>query len=349
MTVLKAWVRQTVYAVLVAGIAIFLPVVQGRTPQPAPPQDPTATQTQAEGVTIRVTSSMVLVDVITTDSKTGLPLSGVRKEDFRVTDEGHEVDVKSFDSGFNYSTRPIALWFVVQCYQRNWDDFGSGFMRNKTKLLKTALAHLDKKDTVGVAHWCDDGTQGNDYQPDRNIDGALNSIEELMKKPPVLPGTRLGELALLKCLRGVLDQSQEMNPQPLPVVVFLYGDHSGMERADIDAIQDELLKRSVIVFGINNGVIQRSQNFSEGGWSQPNVAMFLSWRTGGAFFGVKPENFSDALDAILMQVHFRYVLGFSPGKLDGKRHVLKVDLSASGKLRFKTAELKARPEYIPAN
>jgi hypothetical protein len=69
----------------------------------------------------------------------------------------------------------------------------------------------------------------------------------------------------------------------LPVIAFLYGDHSGMERPDIAAIQDELLKRSVIVFGVSNGVVQRSQNFSGNSWSQPNVAMFLAWKTGVAF------------------------------------------------------------------
>src|SRR5262249_42391948 len=149
------------------------------------------------------------------------------------------------------------------------------------------------------------------------------------------PTNRKGELALLRRLRSVLDESQKMNPQPLPVIVFLYGDHSGMERADIEAIQDELLRRSVIVFGINNGVVQRSQNFFGNKWSQPNVAIFLSWKTGGAFFGVKPQSFSDALDAILMQVHFRYVLGFMPTKLDGQRHALKVELSEAGKVKYK--------------
>lgn len=302
----------------------------------------------AEGATIRTTSSLVLVDVITADGKSGLPLHDVRKEDFRVLDDGHEVEVKTFDSGMNFSTRPIALWFVVQCFQKNWDDFGSGFIREKTKLLKPALTHLDKNDTVGVAHWCDDGTYAADHAPDRNIDGTLNTIEELMKAAAVTPGTRTGEIALLKCLRSVLDQSQQMNPQPLPVVVFLYGDHSGMERSDIDEIENELLKRSVIVFGINNGVVQRSQNFFGFAESQPNVAMFLSWRTGGAFFGTKPDNFSTALEAILMQVHFRYVLGFSPKKVDGKRHNLRVELSALGKQKFKDSQLKARPEYIPA-
>jgi len=336
----------TAWAILLLPIAVRGAGPEAQAQQPAPPQAPAPAQ--PEGATIHVTSSLVLVDIIASDSKSGLPLRGATKEDFRVFDDGHEVDMKSFDSGMNFSTRPIALWFVVQCFQKNWNDFGSGFMREKTKLLEPALAHLDKNDTVGIAHWCDDGTYAVDHVPDRNIDGALNTVEELMKAPPVLPGTRTGEIALLKCLRGVLDQSQQMNPQPLPVVVFLYGDHSGMERADIDEIQDELLKRSVIVFGINNGVVERSRNFFSSSQSQPNVAMFLSWRTGGVFFGAKPENFSKALDAILVQVHFRYVAGFSPMRVDGKRHALRVELSAAGKQKFKDGQLKARPEYIPA-
>jgi hypothetical protein len=57
------------------------------------------------------------------------------------------------------------------------------------------------------------------------------------------------------------------------------------------------------------------------------LAMFLAWKTGETFFGVKPENFSPAIDAVLMQVHFCYVLGFAPRKLDGKRHELRVELS----------------------
>ena len=349
MTICKSSLTRAVSAIFVTAIAAFAPFVLGQAARPAQPQDSVSAQAQPEGAAIHVTSSMVLVDIITTDGKTGLPLSRVTKEDFRLQDDGHEVDMKTFDSGMNYSTRPIALWFVVQCLQKDWNDFGSGFMKEKTNLLKPALAHLDKNDTVGVAHWCDDGTQNLDHIPDRNVSGALDSIETLMKAEPVIPGTRKGELALLRCLRGVLDESQKMNPQPLPVVVFLYGDHSGMERADIDAIQDELLKRSVIVFGISNGVVQRSQNFAGDSWSQPNVAMFLSWKTAGTFFGVKPQNFSDALDAILMQVHFRYVLGFTPAKLDGKRHTLKVELSEAGKQKYKNSELKARPEYIPAN
>ena len=41
--------------------------------------------------TIRVQSSLVLIDVLSQDPKTGLPVEDFKKEDFRVYDNGHEA------------------------------------------------------------------------------------------------------------------------------------------------------------------------------------------------------------------------------------------------------------------
>lgn len=64
-------------------------------------------------------TSLVLVDVIAKDPKTLLPLNKVDKEDFRLFDNGNEVQISTFDSGYHYNTRPIALWFVVICNEKN--------------------------------------------------------------------------------------------------------------------------------------------------------------------------------------------------------------------------------------
>src|SRR3982074_1106206 len=63
--------------------------------------------------TIRVQSSLVLVDVISQDPKSGLPVRDFKKEDFRLFDNRHEVRIATFDAGAD--TRPITLWFVVIC------------------------------------------------------------------------------------------------------------------------------------------------------------------------------------------------------------------------------------------
>jgi hypothetical protein len=297
--------------------------------------------------TIRVNSSLVLVDVITQDAKAALPLKDLKKSDFRVFDNGSEMDIRSFDAGARFGARPVALWFVAICNQHDWDEKGSGFIRGQGQLLRPALNHLDKNDTFAVAHWCDNGKQQVDAMPSHDIDEALNKLDGLFHLRPVEPGTRKGELALQGMLRSILDISRSTTPQPLPVIVFLYGDHSGMAREEVDDLLKDLLETSVIVFGINDGAMPVSSIFLANLHAQPNVARFLAVKTGGQFFSVPPKMFGTALDDILVQVHFRYVLGFQPPELDGKRHNLTVQLTDAARTKFPDARLAFRPVYIP--
>src|SRR5947199_169689 len=65
----------------------------------------------AQTATIRVQSSLVLVDVISQDLKPGLPVRDFKMEDFRMFDNRHEVRIATFDTGAD--TRPTTLWLVV--------------------------------------------------------------------------------------------------------------------------------------------------------------------------------------------------------------------------------------------
>ncbi len=308
-----------------------------------------AQSADAPQATIRVDSSLVLVDVITQNVKTALPLVGLRKEDFQIFDNGSEMPIQSFDVGARYATRPIALWLAVICNQYDWDENGSGFIRGKGQLLKPALEHLDKNDRIGVAHWCDDETQKLDFGPGRDVDGALATLERLFHETPKVPGTRTGELALQRMLRLILESARLTKPEPLPVIVFVYGDHSGMVREEADDLLRDLLETSSIVFGVNDGAVPLSPIYLENQHGQPNVAHFLAVKTGGQFFSVHPKMFATALDDILVQVHFRYVLGFAPASLDGKKHTLMVELTDSAKQKYPNARLAFRPAYVPVN
>jgi hypothetical protein len=66
-------------------------------------------QNSTEAPTFRAQSSLVLVDVMTQDRETGLPIRDFKKEDFRLFDNRHEVRIASFDSGARYDTRPMTL------------------------------------------------------------------------------------------------------------------------------------------------------------------------------------------------------------------------------------------------
>src|ERR1035438_1921174 len=117
---------------------------------------------QAQIPTFRAETQLVMVDVVADIKEKTLHeralLTDLKKEDLRVFDNGHEMPIRSFDIGAHYETRPIALWLIVQCNMGDPPEWNSGFLRNKTQLLRPALARLQTHDAIGVAHWCGDGT-----------------------------------------------------------------------------------------------------------------------------------------------------------------------------------------------
>jgi hypothetical protein len=303
--------------------------------------------------TFRVDTHLVLVDVVAESAKNKLRtralLTDLRREDFRIFDNGREMPIRSFDIGAYHETRPIALWLVVQC-----DNIGSppewhsGFLRGKTQLLSPALAHLEKDDAVGVAHWCDDGTASLDLPPGHDPDTALAMANRLISELPVQGENRPGELAMQRMVRMILDNVHHDTPERLPIFLYLYGDHSATFTDEANRIIEHVLETSGIVFGMSdNGYpFDAEQMFRNG--KVFYLVHYYSHETGGQFYStIDPRLFSAALDYILLQLHLRYTIGFKPLLVDGKRHTLKVELTKEAAKRFPGAEMRFRQEYIP--
>ncbi len=346
---------RSVGAVLVAGIAIFSWGI-------------CRAQNASDGTTtIWVDTSLVLVDVIAENAKTALHsralLTDLRREDFRIFDNGHEMPISSFDIGAQNTTRPIALWLIVQCNQIFRDSqhdkpgYHSAFMQGKTEFLKPALTHLGKNDAVGVAHWCDNGESLIDLPPGQDSDAALTKIEDVLSQRPIVGETRTGELTMQRMIRTILKNTHETTPARLPIFLFFYGDGSGTRAEEANNVLTDLLETSGLVFGINDGSwpydarIMFTPYIDEHGFSGPHVRYlvhYYSQETGGEVYStLDPKLFASALDYILTQLHFRYTIGFKPEKLDGKRHTLKVELTPEARKTYPAAELRFRPEYIP--
>ena len=77
---------------------------------------PSATQSQpSPEITFHSSSNLVLVDVIARNAKNDLPDKTLKRDDFQIFDNGHSVSIETFDSGAQFTSRPLAIWFVVQC------------------------------------------------------------------------------------------------------------------------------------------------------------------------------------------------------------------------------------------
>jgi hypothetical protein len=302
-----------------------------------------APSASSPGATIHASTNLVLVDVIALKGAGQRPDDTLKREDFQIFDNGHAIPIKTFDTGS--ATRPLALWFVVQCTMKDWEREGSALFRNRTDLLKPALQHLDTGDTVAVAHWCDDGTSKLDVMPAATMDEALAGIEQVLA-PIVDPRShdRPGELALQRTLQLIVDSTRSLPHETVPVVIFLYGDYSAMPRAEADHIVDELLGTSAIAFGLRDSQSPRIHAL----WGEQGaIANYMATQTGGQYMTVTPDTYAAGLEQILDQMHFRYELGFRPEALDGKRHKLLVKLTPSAAQAHKGVRLRHRAAYIP--
>ena len=303
----------------------------------------------AQAPTIRVQSSLVLVDVITQDRKSGLPVRDFKKGDFRLFDNRHEVRVATFDAGARYDTRSITLWLVVICNESGLPKFGaSAEFLGQEALFRPALNHLEPHDSVGVAHWCDNGDSQLDLLPTEDRDKAIQELSEALKPIPFEGGTsasdEAGEQAFRKLIRLIIRDAYRRNPKPLPVIVFLHGDHTGQPHGELNKLVDDFLETSGIVFGIRD---YRSPNLHFIIGEQAKIMHYMAKHTGGQYFSTSSSGYERTLETILMQLHFRYELGFIPPAIDGKRHELRVELTKEAKAGHKGLRLRYRPEYIP--
>lgn len=114
---------------------------------------------------------------------------------------------------------------------QGWETKGSGLFAGRISLFNPALKHLDKQDSVAVAHWCDSGESKLDLLPTSNAEEEATALEQVLTPiPSPNDHTRTGELALQKTLQLIIDATRSLVPEPVPVLIFLYGDYSGMPR-----------------------------------------------------------------------------------------------------------------------
>src|SRR6202035_1572261 len=173
-------------------------------------------------------------------------------------------------------------------------------------------SHVDEQDTVAVAHCCDNGQSQVDLRPTSNVEESATVLEQVLA-PVSSPNDhgRTGELALQKTLQLIVDATRSLVPEPVPVVIFLYGDYSGMPKSEADHFIDELLETSAVAYGLKDRRSPRIWLLGE----QGAVAKYVATETGGEYLRVTPETYATGLEEILQQLHGRYELGFKPETL----------------------------------
>jgi hypothetical protein len=305
--------------------------------------------TAQETAVFRSSSSLVLVDVIAQDKKTGISFEHLKQEDFQVLDNDHPVTISSIDRSEG-QIRPLALWLVVICPERGWKDQGSGFFKSKAPLLASAVARLNQNDTMGVAHWCDNGDVQIDLAPTGNREIPLLVLENVLQAREIdhpWPAP-LGQLALERMIQLIGDNARRTRPQPLPAIVFIHGDQTDLPEKRAQQMAEGLLATSSIVYGVNNGAMLSGSQTIINTDVRLNLIHFMAAETGGQVIAVKHDAYADALTKIIEELHLRYDLGFVPPSVDDEYHNLRVKLTDVARHQYGNVMLRYRAGYVPS-
>lgn len=289
-------------------------------------------------------SGMVFAEVITQQSD-GMPLRQLKKEDFHLYNDRREVPIASFRSASRFEARPIALWLTVLCNEGG-KIAGSREFSGKEALFRPALDQLDKRDMVGVAHWCDNGDTQLDLLPSKDRNQAINALSKALQPISFNTGANsnlVGEDSFEKMVRLILRDSRERDTQALPVIVFLYGGSGTHPKDNLDYLVDDISANSALVFGIQDEIdlINKVGRSNRQGY----FINYMAEQTGGQCLTTTSKGYAAALESILMQVHFRYELGFAPASSHG-RHEVKVELTKGLRDEYKGTQLRYCGQYF---
>lgn len=321
----RKWAVVLASAALLLSAAMILRAQSPTGPQGGtqPPQNapadrkPTAQAPPQSGVTISVEAPIVTVDAVAT-TKNGDLLMGLKKENFKITDDGVPQTV----TGFNAGDSPITMVVVLEFSAR-----AQGFFAAYAKYWADALfPNLQQRDWVALETFDMKTRLEVDFTQDKNE--VRNAIYHLY-----FPG--FSESNVFDALLETNDRLKDVKGKKS--ILLLASGIDTFSKHTLDQTLKQLRQSDVPVFCVGLG--KMFTNAREARGSQRSEIDFLqaenelrnfSSMTGG--FAWFPQ-FDGEIPGIFQQVasflRHQYNLSYTPTNgNDGKYHKIKVELVA---------------------
>jgi VWFA-related protein len=332
---MKVKLAVVLVAVLVSGLVLSLAEIpvsaqaptgpQGGAPpkqqNPAPPKTPDAQQPPQAGVTIAVDVPIVTLDVVAT-TQHGDILTGLKKENFRVIDEG----VPQTITNFGPTDAPITMVLLLEFSSRGY----GGFFAYVGKYWSTALfPQLQQKDWIALETF--------DMKTRIEVDFTQNK-DEVMQGLMHLYFPGFSESNVFDALLETADRLKDVKGKKS--IVLLASGVDTFSKHTLDQTMKQLRQSDVTIFCIGLG--QAYQNYADmnGGMgsmrrmnylqAENQLKTFAAETGGNAWFpqfeGEMPGVFRD----VAAFLRHQYSLSYSPtnGAKDGKFHKVKIELVA---------------------
>ncbi len=322
---------------------------------PPPPPPPRATPNKVEGMpdySIKVNVPLVNVDVMVNLKANGQFVPGLKKENFRVFEDGTPQQI----TDFNVTKAPITAVLLVE-----FGDTNYVFMIDALRASYTFVNSLQKNDWVAVTYF--------DLRPHILIDftqdkqalfGALNELR--------MPG--FSEACVFDSLYDTLDRLDRIEGKKYIILVTAGVDT--FSRITLDKVFKKVKDtKDVTIFPISVGFAYRNWCESRLGNSCPGayglgrrvdrldflqadnqMRTFASMTGGRAYFPRFEAEFPEIFTDIASDIRNQYSISYHPtnSKLDGTYRKLKVEVVApdGGPLKFKDQKGKDQKVEVVA-
>jgi VWFA-related protein len=307
--------------------------------EPPPPPPPPVSPAKIEGMadySIKVNVPLVNVDVLVT-SKAGQFVPGLKKENFRIYEDGAPQQI----SNFNVSKAPITAVLVVEFASTNY-----AFMLDALR-ASYAFAHtLTKDDWVAVSYYDMLPHILVDFTQDKQaVYGALNQLR--------IPG--FSETNLFDALFDTLDRLDRVEGKKYVILVTTGVDT--FSKITLDKIMKKIKDtKDVTIFPISVGQIARIMHpnayrglgipHDELTYIQADNEMrtFAAMTGGRAYFPRFQAEYGEDFQEIGDDIRNQYSIAYHPTntKLDGTYRKLKVQLVADDGSPLKIKDQKGK-------
>ncbi|HEX8566577.1 MAG TPA: VWA domain-containing protein [Pyrinomonadaceae bacterium] len=281
-------------------------------------------KTDDEDDVIKVDTNLVVLNVAVTDFK-GNSVTGLKRADFKLFDNGVEQDITSLDSIFTAEEAPFAAVVLLDT---------SGSMEARIALARSAgikfLENLRSKDSAAVY----------------NFDSEINQIQEFSSSRDLHPtafglkgkGMTVLNDAVIEAAKALADREETRR-----AIVVLSDGADTLSKAS----QAKALKAALAVNAVIYTVDMSAIDFGPGGATMTsggsnarmerlksvNALKAFAEKSGGRFVPVAGgEALREAFRQIAQELGTVYTIGYEPKNLapDGKWHAIEVKVARPG-------------------
>lgn len=276
------------------------------------PEPSAQTQRNTRDATISVETSLVNLDVLVTDQD-GRVLAGLKKENFRVLDDGTAQAITHFEP----TSAPITIAMLMEYSGTAYNYFAS----KAASWGSNFLNYLDPLDWVALVTY--------DIKPTVRLDFTRNKAE-MQQTLGTLSYPPFREANLYDAITDTLDRLDRVKGKK--AILLVSTGANTLSSGTLDDTLNRIKQSDVTIFSV--GLAESEYQRTPGGQSigylhaKNQLETFAKLSGGTAWFPRFEGEMPDIFKGVAAFLRGQYSIGFSPQNLaqDGKYHKLKVEL-----------------------